>query len=396
MSTYPIASPKTDHSVPINVLHLTSSKGFYGIDRVIVALAKYIDRRSFNLSVANIEKKQVSSRAIVAAAQSAGVDAVMVPCRGRFDWSTVKRLKSMVRAQRIQILHCHESKSRLYGSLVARLTGVPVVSTQHVWTHQDWKTRIGELVDAGCLHFSDKVIAVSCQAARSMERVLIPSRQIETITNGIDIDEFSETIGDPTLKASLGIPAGMPVIGTVGRLEIDKGRELLVEAARHVSEKGREAAYLLVGEGNELANLHAMAHRLGVADRIFFTGYQKDVRPFLALMDIFVVPSRSEGTPMALLEAMLMRKPVVVTPVGGIPDVVSNGMNGIVLRERNAVQLAEGLLTLLSDQALARRLGERGRRCVESEFSARRMAERYESVYQECLASRSRHLTVIQ
>ena len=99
---------------------------------------------------------------------------------------------------------------------------------------------------------------------------------------------------------------------------------------------------------------------------------------------------------MALLEAMLMGKPAVVTPVGGVPDVIKNGVNGIVLRERTADQLAEGLMTLLADEDLARRMGEQGRKCVESEFSARRMAERYESVYRECITSRARSAVAIQ
>ncbi len=381
---------------PVAVLHLTSSRGFYGIDRVILALAKYIDRHSFELCVANIAKKRVSSPAVILAALSAGLKAEMVPCRGRFDWGTVKRLKLLVQTHKIQILHCHEAKSRLYGVIVSRLTGVPLISTQHVWTGQDWKTRMAEMVDAGCLHFSAKVIAVSSQAVKSLKRVLIPSRLIETIINGIDLEQFSGTSGKSGLKASLGIPANIPVIGTVGRLEIDKGRELLIEAARRVTDTGREAIYLIVGDGTEMENLQSMARNLGLADRILFTGYEQDVRPFLEIMDIFVVPSRSEGTPMALLEAMLMGKPVVVTPVGGVPDVVKNGVNGIVLRERNAAQLAEGLLTILTDGALAMRMGERGRQCVESEYSARRMAERYESVYRECITSRARYEAIIQ
>ncbi len=245
------------------------------------------------------------------------------------------------------------------------------------------------MVDAGCLHFSAKIVAVSSQAVKSMERALIPSRLIETIINGIDLEQFNGTNGKSAFKASLGIPDDIPVIGTVGRLEIDKGRELLIEAARRVTDKGREAIYLIVGDGTEMENLKSMARNLGLADRILFTGHQQDVRPFLEVMDIFVVPSRSEGTPMALLEAMLMGKPVVVTPVGGVPDVVKNGVSGIVLRERTADQLAEGLLTILADDVLARSMGEQGRQCVESKYSARRMAERYESVYRECLTSRA-------
>jgi glycosyltransferase involved in cell wall biosynthesis len=125
---------------------------------------------------------------------------------------------------------------------------------------------------------------------------------------------------------------------------------------------------------------------LGLADKVLLPGYKSDIRPYLAMIDVFAMPSRREGTPMALLEAMAMKKPVVATAVGGVPDVLTNGVDGIMLPE-NGDGLADALLTLLRDTAFARQMARAGRRRVETEFSSFRMAARYEDVYRQSLRS---------
>ena len=387
---------KMDARYPITVLQLTSSgQECYGMERVIVTLAKHLDQRFFDVRIACIERKKAKHSPMVPVAHSAGLKVQMVPCRGRFDWATVKSLTSLVKTNNIDILHCHSTKSRLYGVLVSRLTGIPIVATQHGLTPLSLALRVGGFIDIGSLNLCDKVVTVASRGLKSMGCALIPSRRIEIITNGIDLEEFGGTTGASALKASLGIPGGMPVIGTVGRLTSEKGHELLIEAARRLTDMGQEAAYLIVGEGAELSTLQSLTRNLGLVDRIFFVGYQRDVRPFLDITDIFVLPSRTEGTPMALLEAMSRNRPVVATAVGGVPDIVSNGVNGIVLRERDATELAQALLALMSDTGLAKRLADEGRRRVELEYSAPRMAERYASVYRECFNSHSRSATSI-
>ena len=379
----------TEAAKPIKVLHLTSGRGFYGIDRVIMTLARYIDRQAFETRIVNLGKNRTPDSSIVSFADAAGIDATILLCRKRFDWATVKELKDLIQRDGIDLLHCHESKSRLYGVTVSKLTGVPVIGTQHGMSPHNLTSRIANIVDIGCLRFCRKVVTVARPDSKAMACAFIPSSLIECIVNGIDVAAFTAPKKDATVKQSLGIPAMMPVIGAVGRLESDKGCELLIGAAKIITETGQNAAYLIVGDGSERPNLQSMARRLGISDRIFFAGFREDVRPFVSIMDIFALPSRTEGTPMALLEAMIMGKPVVATQVGGVPDIISTGVNGIVLRERNARQLAEALLALLADDTLASRLAEQGRKRVESEYSATQMARRYEAVYRECASHRS-------
>jgi glycosyltransferase involved in cell wall biosynthesis len=372
---------------PVRVLQLTSSLGFYGAEQMIMTLITALDRGSFDVRLATLEKKRASSTAIVSAARAAGIDAVTLPCQGWLDWNAIQALKSLVEEEKIEILHCHEPKSRLYGAVVSRMTGIPMIATHHLWTGQNLRTRLVESIDAAVLHGCDKVIGVSSSVAESMRRVLVSSRRIEVIPNGINLGSFEDELQNDEVRASLGIPRGVPVIGAVGRLDIQKAHERLIEAAREVTDAGQNAVYVIFGEGVERPHLESLVRELGLTGRVLLPGYRKDIRPYLAMMDVFAMPSRREGTPMALLEAMAMKKPVVATAVGGVPDVLRNGIDGIMLPE-NGDGLGDALLKLLRDPACASQMARSGRRRVETEFSSLRMAGRYEDVYRRCLVSR--------
>ena len=389
--TCEIRSTSTGIKRKTRVLQLTSSLGFYGAEQMIMTLMTALDRESFDVRLGVLEKKRASSTAIVSAARAAGIDAVALPCQGWLDWGAIQGLKSLIQEEQIDILHCHEPKSRLYGAIVARMTGIPVVATHHLWTGQNLRTRVVESIDAAVLHGCDKVIAVSSSVADTMRWARVSQRRIEVILNGIDLSTFQDRdeLQNDEVRASLGIPRGVPVVGAVGRLDIQKAHERVIEAAKKVTDAGQDAYYVILGEGVERPRLESLVQDLGLVDRVLLPGYKSDIRPYLAMMDVFVMPSRREGTPMALLEAMAMTKPVLATAVGGVPDVLRNRIDGIVLPQ-NGEGLSDALLTLLRDPAFARQMARTGRRRVETEFSSLRMAGRYEDVYRRCLVSHGR------
>src|SRR6202034_1002113 len=187
-----------------------------GAEQMIMTLITALDRESFHVSLAALEKKKASSTAIISAATAAGIEAVTLPCRGWLDWDAIRGLKSLIEKENIDILHCHEPKSRLYGAVVSKMTGIPIVATHHLWTGQNLRTRLVESIDAAVLHGCDKVVGVSNSVAESMRRVLVSSHRIEVILNGIDLSSFADELQTDELRASLGIPAGLPIIGAVG------------------------------------------------------------------------------------------------------------------------------------------------------------------------------------
>ena len=371
----------------VRVLQLTSSLGFYGAEQMILTLLTALDRELFHVSLAALQKKKASSTAIVSAATAAGIEAVTLPCRGWLDWDAIRGLRSLIEKENIDILHCHEPKSRLYGAVVSKMTGIPIVATHHLWTRQNLRTKLVESIDAAVLHGCDKVVGVSNSVAESMRRVLVSSQRIEVIPNGIDLSGSRDDLKGDEVRRSLGIPRDVPVIGAVGRLDMQKGHDRLIEAAGKIIDAGQDAFYVILGEGVERPRLEALVRDHGLSSRVLLPGYRSDVRSCLSMMDIFVMPSRREGTPMALLEAMAMKKPVVATAVGGVPDVLTDGIDGIVLPE-NGVGLSDALLKLLRDPAFALQIARAGRRRVENEFSSVRMARRYEELYRRCLILR--------
>ena len=320
------------------------------------------------------------SDAILAQVRRAGGEAYSIPCRGRLDPRVVRWLVNFIRRQQIDILHTHEPKSRLYGAIAAWRSGVPQVTTLHGWTRNGFVTTLVEALDILSLRLADRIVAVSSGVAGEIQRAGIRAKKIEVIPNGIDFVGLRVNVAGRDLRASLGL-AKVPVVGAVGSLDGNKGHSLLLEAARLVADAGVDASYLIVGDGAEKQNLESLARNLGLSDRVRLAGYQSNVAAFYRVMDLFVLTSYREGTPMVLLEAMAMGKPVISMSVGGVPDVVAHSVHGFLLKDRTPQKLAAAILQLLREPKTAKRLAEAGCRRIEEEFSASRMAERYERVY---------------
>lgn len=379
------SEPPPDGARLLNVLHLTSSNGFYGAERVITSLVEHSAPDRLRFHVANLEKKHVSSTSVLEAVSARGATATMIPCRGRFDNAAVARIVEIVRNERIDILHCHEPKSRLYALAAARKVKVALLATNHNWTWTDPIAVAVELLDVLILHRFPAIVAVSRSLGGKMARLGISARKISVIPNGVcppTIDPQSTRL----LRKSLGLSDGNVVIGTVGSLDSRKAQDLLLRAAPKIIESVPQAVFVLVGDGPRRGDYERLADQLGIRDRTILTGYRQDVEAFFSLMDVFVLTSKNEGTPMVILEAMAIGTPVVATAVGGVSDIIDDGRSGLLLRNRRPEELARLVVRVLQDRTFATELTGNAKAAIEGKFSARRMAERYEEVYRECLA----------
>ncbi|MGH9381471.1 MAG: glycosyltransferase [Thermoanaerobaculia bacterium] len=311
------------------------------------------------------------------------VPASRVSRSGLADPRAVLRLVGLIRRQRPQVVHTHLWKSDLAGQLAAALAGVPVrVSTAHnvdPWRRRGALARINRLFTSRC----QRVIAVS----REVHDYLVETRayqpeKLVTIENGIDLTRFDPHRQPPAnLAATWGFEPDAPMIGVVGRLEPQKGHSVLLEAAVHVTRELPKARFLVVGDGHLRSELEAQRSRLGLDSRVVFTGVVHDVPATLSALDAITFPSLWEGLPVALLEAMAMEKPVVATTVGGIPEVVRDGVSGVLVPPGDPEALARGLLGVLRDPTLARRLGTQARQVVRQRYSAQTMHRRILDLY---------------
>jgi glycosyltransferase involved in cell wall biosynthesis len=218
----------------------------------------------------------------------------------------------------------------------------------------------------------DRHVGVGERTSREIEELVgLPSGSVLTIHNGVP---------DET-PATAARPGPGPLIGAIGRLEPQKGYDVLIRALRQID----DATLVLVGEGGERAALEQLAGRLGVAERILWIGWSDDARSYLEAFDVFAFPSRFEGFPLALLEALLARRAVVATDVGSVSEAVRHEETGLLVPVDDPRALAAAVRRLLDDAPLRLRLGEDGRRLVLQQFTADHMTRAFESLYGELL-----------
>jgi glycosyltransferase involved in cell wall biosynthesis/protein-tyrosine-phosphatase len=288
----------------------------------------------------------------------------------------VRGLTRFFREHQIDLVHTHRYKDSVLGALAAKLAGVPhVVRTVHGLREPmtGWsalKFRIYEALDrVMLLFFTDLVVAVSRGMADTLRKTGYRPTSVTQIHNGIDLGAIAPRRRSDEVRRELGIPAQALVIGTAGRLSPVKGHAALLRAARLIQEHQSDAIFLIVGGGPLADELRRQAARLGIAGACVFPGAREDVHDLIAAMDLFVLPSLSEGIPMAVLEAMALGIPVVASAVGGVPEVIQDRVNGMLVPPGDERRLADACVELARDPASAQMLVARARRTVEERFS---------------------------
>ena len=298
---------------------------------------------------------------------------------GKLDPVTLARIAHWLRRDRAQVIHTHLSTASLLGSAAARLAGIPSVATVH-----GLNTRT-------CFNWARAIIAVSNAVKQHLVDQGMPSQRITVVHNGVDLQAVSRAKDAPSVRREWGLPAAAPLLITVGRLTPAKGHRDLLKAAAVLSRDSRwlELRLLIVGAGALLPELQREAQQLGLEQRVIFTGFQRDVLPFVLAADVFVLPSIQEGLSLSALEAMALGKPVVACRVGGTPEVVVDGETGLLVAPGHPRELAAALERLLADPEKARAMGEAGRRRAREAFDLEQMVTKIERIYRDLIAERA-------
>ncbi|MCI1279549.1 MAG: glycosyltransferase family 4 protein [Nitrospira sp.] len=311
----------------------------------------------------------------------------VIPEKHHGPLALASRLGKVFRQFRPDVVHTHKYKDSILAALVARYVGIPhVVRVVHGMPEPFKGLRnvkmagytIADRFVTGWL--VDKVIAVSSDIEQALLRSYDAAR-IVCIHNGIDLEAVRATTQRADMRRKWNIDNKAVLIGTVGRLVPVKGHALLLEAFRILSQSFQNVILILVGDGPLREQLETEAKRLGLDQSVIFSGHQEQSYDFINMMDIFVLPSLHEGIPMVLLEAFALKRPVIASRVGGIPEVVSHGESGILVSPSNPDELAAAISALIEDQSKALAFGETGRCQVECEYSAKMMADRTASMY---------------
>jgi glycosyltransferase involved in cell wall biosynthesis len=299
-----------------------------------------------------------------------------------YDPTLYASLLALLARLRPDVVHTHHPQSLVYAAPPAKLLRRAVVHTKH-GVDIDTPRRLWLI--RGTTLFVDALVAVSAEtAAIARDQREIARRRLRVIENGIDLERFVEDEAQRrATRDELGIPHDAWVVGTVGRLEPVKNHALLLRAMAPLCQRG--AHLVLVGDGGEREALGALARELPGGESIHLLGMRRDIARLLQAMDAFAISSDSEGLPLALLEALAARLPVVSTAVGGIVSVLRHEETGLLGPAGDAAALQAHLERLRDDRALAAVLGEAGRELARQHYSLDHTVDRYEQLYRALL-----------
>lgn len=372
---------------PKRVLMLAKGLGLGGMERLLVESIPHLDRSTFAYEVAYFLPWKDD---LIPRFEAAEIPVHCVNVRSDLDVTAPLKLHSLFNEREIELVHSHSPHPAAMARLGAWGTRVrALVHTEHSLPGS--RRAVSQMANRLTHPLNDLTIAVSDDVAIAVDsgRLLHP-RRLRVIRGGLDHNVVAaiSPADAARARASLAIPSGHLIVGNVAHLRAQKGLDDFLRAAAKIAAECPSTSFVIVGREKEpgyQAQLTALAEQLEIGDRVRFTGFQSDPYPFLAAFDVFMMSSRYEGFPIALIEAMAMGKPVVSTNVGGVPEAITDFTNGILVDPGEPGRMAEQVIRLLEDEAERSRLGENARRTVRDQFSIRTMVGSIEAAYKEVL-----------
>jgi L-malate glycosyltransferase len=366
----------------IKVLHLIKSLNRGGAETLLAEGLRFADESSFELSYGYFNPALNALEPVLA-----GYGAPVKCFGGEHHASMLgrtRRVARLLRDRQIDLLHCHLPMAGVVGRLAGRLAGVPVIYTEH--NKPEWYRRPTFLLNSWTYDLQSRVIAVSGSVEQSIREHIRPRVAVTVIRNGIDAAAFRrDAEAGVMIRHRMGISNDATVVGNVAALIPQKRLHDWIEAARLIHEQRDDVRFLIVGEGPQHAELLKRIEGARLSGIVHMSGVQTDVRPYLSAMDIYMMSSAFEGLPVALLEAMAAHCAPVCTAVGGIPEVIEEGVNGFLTEAGHPTQLAAKVCALAADGARTREVADAARLTVHRNFGIERMVREVEVLYRDVL-----------
>ncbi len=363
---------------PYTILHTEASLGWGGQEHRIVAEAQSMQRRGHRVLVAADPRSELARRA-----PRCGLSVLLLPLGGRRNPAALLSLRRLLEHHRVDILNTHSSLDSWLGALaVLGRKQTKLVRTRHL------STAIRPNLPTRWLYQQAEAIITTGAAIKTLiqARAQVPADRVISIPTGVPLERFHPGVPADRHRLPEAWPAAAPIIGSVAVLRSWKGHLYLLEALDQLRRAGSAARLLLVGEGPYRVVIEAKIRELELQERVYLAGYQDDVPSWLALMDIVVLASyANEGVPQSLLQAMAMAKPVVGTLCGGIPEIVTPEVHGLLVPPRDSRALAGALGRLLAAPESWALLGNQGLAQVQARYSLDQMAAAVEAVYARLL-----------
>ncbi len=356
------------------VLHIDSARTWRGGQQQVLYLAQRLG--DYESIIACPPQSPLAKRA-----KAIGLKVFLVRMHGEWDLWAAYRLGKIIKENSVKIVHAHSPHAHALGILAVKLAGnCKIVLSRRV----DFHIKKNMLSRMKYLNV-DRIIAVSKRVGDILIADGLAKERIDIVPDGVDTERFQKVEGDH-LIFELGFHRDKLCIGNISAFTWEKGHRTFLEAARIVADEFPEAVFLIVGEGPLRREIETLVKKLDLEVNVRLLGFRQDIPEILSILNLFVLSSSWEGLGTSLLDAFASRVPVVATNVGGIPEIVKDKVNGILVPPGNPGALAGAIISLLKNRELASRMGEEGFRLVKEKFSVERMVEETRKIYDRLVA----------
>ena len=364
----------------INVLHIVEDLDVGGLEELFRIIVTGLNREKYNIFVCCIEEGGQVAQELV----ESGIKVDILGMKSYHNPFNILKLVKYIKKREIDIIHTHMYFANSFGRIAAILAKTPIMISTAYSNYFEYKKR-NILMERFLSGFTDRIIAASDSIKEfTVKQEGIKPDKFKVIHDCASTEKFSKKLDSTSIRKSLGIESGCPVVGCVARLDAVKGHAYLIQAAAKISKRNPKVKFLLVGDGPLRKELEDLTVNLGIKDKVIFAGTRRDIPEMLSAIDIFVLPSAlREGCPLSILEAMAMSKPVVASRLGGIPEEVSDGESGILVNPKDPDSLADAIIKLFSDKDMAKSMGLAGRKIFEEKFSKEVMLKKIETLYDD-------------
>jgi len=367
----------TDTNQPLVILHVTAPARVGGLERVVEALTVGHSRAGHSVHVAAVVDKPEDADHFLRPLEALGIHPHPLVYPGRSYLRERSAIRDLCRSIRPAVVHTHGYRADVLAASAARSLGIPTVSTVHGFTGGSWRNRLYEAIQIRAFRRFDSVVAVSAPLAELLTRRGVPKNRLRVLVNAWSPSRRVHDRADA--RRRLGLSPTAFCVAWLGRLTHEKGADVLLSAVPRLN---RDVSVSFIGDGRERPALMANAAALGVSDRVVWHGVVADAAAFLPAFDAFVLSSRTEGTPIALFEAMSARVPIVATQVGGVPDVVTEAEAMLVPAE-NPADIAVALENIQSDPVASAKRAQSAKTRLERSFAVEPWLDAYECLYRQ-------------
>jgi len=371
---------------PAVVLHTRVVTGCGGgPDKTIFRSPRFADPNRYQMAAAYLYPQADPGMCVVReAARRQGCTFYEIPETGALDHHVIGAMVELCKELKVDIWHSHDYKTNALGLLVKRFHPMKMVTTAHGFTRETWRTRLYVHVDNLAMLGYEQVIAVSPQLIKHCAYHGVNPQRLTHIPNAIDAAEYTRTQTTDQAKRAAGLPTDRFAVGVIGRLSLEKGVDRAIRMMPSLLAKQPLAELHLIGDGPKRKELEALAIQLGVANALRWWGWQAEAKPIYEMLDALLLPSRTEGLPNVVLEAMAMRVPVAATDVGGVSDLLDQGNAGVILGQDERAW-AQQLAPLLNNSGLTDPRTHLAHRRVHDVFSFQSRMQKVMAIYDKVL-----------